>query len=38
MIWAILLGILLPVAFYLMPRTMNWIASLYAPSGRRPWR
>ena len=34
MIWAILLGILLPVAFYLMPKTMSWIASLYAPTKR----
>ena len=38
MIWAILLGILLPVAFCVMPVTMSWIATLYVPGNCKRYK
>ncbi len=35
MIWAILVGILLPVAFIVMPKTMSWLAHIYMPGNYR---
>ena len=34
MIYAILLGILLPVALYAMPAMASWLTSLFAPTRR----